>query len=320
MRRDVSGLFIAALLIGSAAFAQGGATGNWSGMYTFSVQVSGCQNKTYTSSGNISLTLLQTGTSLSGRVDLTNFLLFSSNCNPPSVELTRAIIGTISGSTIAWAVPNDSDVTQFSGSMTGNSITVQITDAGGGVGSVTLTRTAADPLALDLTGPWSGTYSFTDRCSNGATQSYSGPFTLGLSQSGAKAGGVVTMQNVPLYDQNCRKITSLNMAMAAAGTVSGSTFVGGVFDPSGSFEFPISAAIGNDSMNGTVSGASETATTGTFSLTRAGTNPPATDFSGSYDGSYLEVDNLSSICFNIGSLPFDGSASVTIVQAGSAIS
>ncbi len=71
------------------------------------------------------------------------------------------------------------------------------------------------PIALmHNAGTWSGNYTFTDRCSNDGTASCNGSFTLGLTQSAARAAGVVTMQNVPLYDQNCRTITLLNMALS----------------------------------------------------------------------------------------------------------
>jgi hypothetical protein len=318
--RTVIGSCLAALLISSSAAAQSGPTGSWTGTYTFSIQVSACQNKTFTSSGNVAVTFLQTGTSLSGRIDLTNVLLFNGSCNPAAGELTRVLVGKISGSSIMWSFPNDSNVTQFSGTIDGSSIAAQISDVNGGMGSLTMTRTLGDPPALDLTGTWSGNYSFTDRCQNGATQSYNGPFTLGLTQSGANAAGVVTIQNVPLYDQNCRTITALNMSLAVAGTVSGSTFTGGVFDPSGSFEFPISATITNSAMSGTVAGANETTTTGTFTLTQGSSAAPSSDFSGTYNGSYSETDNEAFSCLNIGSLSFDGPASVSIVQAGNAVS
>jgi hypothetical protein len=318
--RIVIGGCLVALLITVSAAAQSGPTGNWSGTYTYSIQVSGCQNKTFASSGNISATLLQSGTSLSGRIDFTNLLVFSGNCNPVNQEFTSVIVGSVAGSSIDWRIPNDSTGTQFSGTIDGSSITAQISDAFGGSGSLTITRTSGDAPAADLTGTWSGNYSFTDRCSNGATKAYTGTFTLGLTQSGSKAGGVVTMQNVPLYDQNCTTITLLNMSLSAAGAVSGSTFTGGVYDPSGSFEFPIQATISNVAMNGTVQGANGTSTTGTFTLTKGSSVPPASDFSGSYDGSYNEVDNDGAFCFNVGSLAYDGAASVSIVQAGNAVS
>ena len=125
-----------------------------------------------------------------------------------------------------------------------------------------------DASAIDVTGTWSGNCTFNDRCSNGQTASCNGSFTLGLTQSAARAAGVVTMQNVPLYDQNCRTITLLNMALSASGVVSLSTFTAGVYEPSGSFEFPITATIAGEAMNGTAAGASQTSTTGSFTRAR----------------------------------------------------
>ena len=165
--------------------------------------MSACQNKTFTTSGNAAVTLLQTGTSLSGRIDLTNFLAFNGNCTPAAVEVTRVIVGTISGSSIMWSVPNDSNITQFSGSIDSNSITAQWADASGGSGSLTLTRTSGDPPAVDLTGTWSGTLQprrpMLERSEQKATAPV--PFTLKFDSIQGGCPSVITMQNVPLYDQ-----------------------------------------------------------------------------------------------------------------------
>ncbi|HSP17424.1 MAG TPA: hypothetical protein VLV78_21955 [Thermoanaerobaculia bacterium] len=318
MLRSLAALSIAFVAVSGSA--QTGATGHWNGTYTFSVQLSSCSNKTFTTSGNASMTLLQTGTSISGRLDLENFLSFGNSCTPANAELTTAVVGSVNGSAISWTVPNGSAGDQFSGTIDANTIAAQWTDAAGATGSLTFTRTAGDGPGADLTGAWSGNYSFTDRCSNGKTQTYSGAMTLALAQSGGNAGGVMTMQGVPLYDQNCSKITTLDMALAVGGTLSGSTFNGGVFDPSGSFEFPIRATVANASMDGTVTGASATNTTGTFKLTQSSTTPPAADLGGTYEGSYTETDNESFKCLNIGSLTYSGDASLAVAQAGSAAS
>ncbi len=318
IRLAAIGAAVAASLTAIPAAAQS-LNGNWSGTYTFSVQVPACSNKTFTAAGNVSMTLLQTGTSVSGRMDLANFLSIDSSCNATTVEFARVVVGTLTGSTLALSVPNSPNATQFPGTFDGTTITAQWNNAIGAEGTLSLTRTAGDAPAADVTGAWSGNYTFADQCSNGATQKYSGAFTLGLTQLGATAGGVVTMQNVPLYDQNCSTIATLNEVMAVAGTLSGSTFTGGVYDPSGSFDFPISATVGNGSMNGTVSGASVTNTTGTFTLTQASATPPAADFGGTYEGSYTESDNETSTCLNIATLTYSGPASLTIIQAGSDI-
>jgi hypothetical protein len=312
--------FFASLLIPCTASAQTNPTGNWSGTYTYSIQVSSCQNKTFTSSGNVSATFFQIGNSLSGRIDFTNLLVFNGNCSPVNQEITSVVIGSISSTGINWRFVNDSNQTNFVGTNDGKTITAKISDVFGGTGSVTMTQPSVGAPSVDINGSWSGTYTFTDRCTNGVTVSYAGPFTLGISQSGNRAGGVVTMQNVPLYDQTCKKITTLNMALTAAGTVSGSSFSGAVYDPSGSFEFPVQAIVSNGAMSGTVQGASQTSTAGTFTLTRGNASPPATDFSGSYDGSYNEIDNDGQFCFNVGFLTFDGNASVSLVQAGTSVS
>jgi hypothetical protein len=309
----------ALFVVAAPASAQTSLTGNWSGTYAYSIQLSACQNKTFSSNGNGTLTFLQTGSSLQGRADLTDALIFSGNCSPAKGELTSVVFGTLDGSSVVWAFPNDPIATQFTGSVSADTITVQLSDDAGGTGTLTVSRTSPDPMAVDVTGTWSGSYTFTDRCSNGATQSYSGALTLGLTESDGRAGGVVTIPNVPLYDSSCRKITALNMEMSVSGVVSGSTFTGAVFDPSGSFEFPITATINGGTMSGTVSGANQTNTTGSFMLTRGSTQPPASDFGGSYTGTYTEIDDETFRCLNIGSLRFSGPVSISIAQAGNAV-
>jgi len=81
----------------------------------------------------------------------------------------------------------------------------------------------------------------------------------------------------------------------------------------------ISATIAGETMNGAVAGASQTSTTGSFTLSRSSTAPPASDFAGSYEGTYNETDNESLFCFNVGSLSFGGPASISIAQAGNAV-
>ncbi len=294
-------------------------TGNWSGNYTYSVQLSACQNKTFTSSGSVTLTLLQSGRSIQGRADFSDFLIFSGNCNPTKGDAISVMVGTFDGANVVLAFPNDSTVTRLSGPAGSDTMSAQISDATGGTGSLIANRTPATPSSIDLTGTWSGNYSFTDRCANGRTLSYTGAFTVGFTQSGSQTAGVVTMANVPLYDRNCKKITSLNVAMSVAGAVSGATFNACVFDPSGSFEFPITATIDGASMNGTASGNSQTSTTGSFTLNRSSTQQPAADFAGSYEGTYNENDNEAPFCLNIGSLKFSGPASVSIAQGGNAM-
>jgi hypothetical protein len=308
------------LAIAAPVAAQSNLTGNWSGTYTYSVARSACSNQTFTSSGNIAFSLLQAGSTLQGRVDFANFNIFTNSCTPTKGEVTSAVVGTFDGKNVVTAFPNSQRGTQISGTAAGDTITAQISDATGATtGSVTITRASAS-ASTDATGTWSGNYSFTDRCANNRIIAYSGSATLGLTQSGTQATGVITLAGVPLYDQNCNKQAALNQSMSVSGAVSGSTFTGGVFDPSGSFEFPIAATLSGDAMSGTVSGANSTLTTGSFTLNRSSSQKPAADFAGSYDGTYNEVDDETSFCLNIGSLRFSGPALISIVQAGSAIS
>ncbi len=164
--------------------------------------VSSCSNKTFTASGNVSTTLLQTGTSVSGRLDLANFISIDSNCNATTIESTRVVVGTISGSTLMLSVPSSSNATQYQGSINGNSITLQWTNAAGAMGTLLLAKTSGDAPAIDVTGAWSGNYSFTDTCSNNATAKYTGAFFRARSRTiatGWRGSSRKHRQRVVLY-------------------------------------------------------------------------------------------------------------------------
>ena len=303
-------LIVALMFIAAPALAQ-----TWSGTYTMSIQLSSCQNKTFTWSGNATVTLLQNGASVVGRMDFTNFTLFNNNCTTTSGEVTRVVFGSTDGSTLTLAVPNDPNGWQFTGPVS----SLQLSDPNGLTGSLSLTRVTGSPSA-NFTGTWSGNYSFSDVCPNGGNKSYTGAFTLALTQSGDAAGGVLTMTNVPLYSQSCTTIALLTQQLVVAGTVSGSTFNGAAFDPAGTFDFPFTATMGSSGISGSASGASPTTTTGTFTLTQSSAQIPASDFSGRYEGTYAESDNGFAFCVNIGNVNFQGPAAVDLVQAGNAVS
>ncbi|HSP34551.1 MAG TPA: hypothetical protein VLU46_09575 [Thermoanaerobaculia bacterium] len=302
-------------LIAVPAVAQ--TTGTWSGAYAYSIQVSSCSNKTFTANGNATLVLLQTSAAISGRLDLTNFLSLSNSCTAGTVEATAAVVGTISGGTLAFVDPTSPGDSPFTATVSGSTMNVQWADSSGGSGTMTLTRSSGDAPAVDTTGTWSGNYNFVDQCSNGVKLSYSGPMTVALTQTGGNAGGVMTMQNVPLYDQNCSKIATLTQSMAVAGSVSGATLSGAVFDPSGLFDFPVTATVSGAAMSGSVSGANSTNTTGTFTLTQSSSSVPPAGFTGTYEGTYSELDNTSLQCFNIGSFSYSGAGSLVVQQSGS---
>lgn len=314
-------LTVAAMLltICAAAFAQTPLTGTWSGTYSYSVSPSGC-NQTFASNGNVAVTFLQNDTSLSGTMVLSDLQMFTGNCTTTKGDFPDALQGNVSGSALSWRLLNDADFTQFTATRSGETISATLTDAVGGTGTLTLNRTAGTTPAVDSSGSWSGTYSFTDQCSNGVQQKYSGAMSIGVLQTGAAYTGVLTMAGVPLYDQNCSKLATETLTLSSAGSVSASTLTGSMFDPAGSFEFPVSITTDGTTMTGTVSGASQTNTTGTFTLTRSSSQRPDTTFTGTYSGNYQEIDNVAPFCLNLGSLTFGGAASVSAIQAGNAIS
>ena len=308
-------LILLAMFVAAPAFAQSGLTGTWTGTYALSIQISGCQNKTFSWNGNATLVLAQAGSGVTGRLDLTNFTFINSNCTTTTGELSQIVFGTLNNSLLSLAVPNDPNGWTISGTPSGNSMTLALSDANGLTGTFTLSRSGNTNVSF--TGTSTGNYSLTDVCPNGTTKkSYSGTATLALTQVGSNAAGVMTLTNVPLYDQNCSTIASLPQTLTVAGTINGGTFTGAAYDPTALFDFPLTIT-GNTV---TVSGFSQTGTAGTFTLTQSDANSPASDFSGHFDGSYAESDNGFSFCVNVGQVNFNGAASVDLIQAGNMVS
>src|SRR5579872_1957003 len=306
---------IAPLLLAAAL------TGNWTGTYSLSIQVSGCQNKTFSWSGNVSASFAQNATAVTGRLDLTNFTFISNSCTTSTGEAAREVVGTTNGTSLSLSVPNDSNGWQLLGNDGDTAITLQLNDANGLTGTFNLQRAAVQPIAADFTGSWSGNYSFSDVCPSGSGKiSYTGAARLALTQVGSNASGVMFLAQVPLYDQNCSTIAKLDTWLTVAGSVSGSTFTGMAFDPAASFDFPFTATIGSSGVSGTASGFSATGTTGTVTMTQSSAQVPASDFSGRFEGTYDETDNGQAICFNVGLVPFNSTASVVVNQAGNDVS
>jgi hypothetical protein len=319
MSRLRTALLFAVMFVAFHAPAQSALNGKWTGTYSLNFQVSGC-SATFTMNGNATLMLLQTGTSFTGRMDLTNVMLFGSTCTPTLVERAMPIVGAVDGSDVTWHMSTDPNGAQFDGTLNGNVLSVQVTGSSGGTGTATFTRADVDPQAADLTGTWSGTYAFTDRCANGSTKSYSGQWTFGLKQSAGFASGVVTMTNVPLYDQNCATVTLQTLSLTAAGVVTGSTISAAVYDPSGLFDFAITATRSGGSLKGSVAGVSDTSTAGDFTSGIVASTAPDTAFAGGYAGTYTESDNLVGFCANIATVRFSGPATVSVAQSGNAVS
>jgi hypothetical protein len=317
-RLSLAILAMLAAVVAMPAGAQTGVTGTWTGIYNYSITPSGC-NKTITSTGNVTVTFLQVDSTLSGTTILSDLQIFTAACTTTKQDFGTSLTGSITGTNVSWGLLNDADVTQFTGTRSGEVINATIADNSGGTGTLTLTRSGA-PAAVDTTGSWNGSYNLTDRCSNGGTQNYSGALTLSATQSGTPFDGVMTMTNVPLYDQNCQKILSETLALSTAGSVNASTLTGAVFEPAGSFELPVTIAVNGATMTGTVGGANLTSTTGTFTLSRSSSQKPDATYTGTYSGTYAETDNTAPFCFNIGSLSFDGPATLALLQSGNGVS
>ncbi|MEO8034538.1 MAG: hypothetical protein ABI837_08895 [Acidobacteriota bacterium] len=310
---------VAVTLVSASAIAQTALTGTWTGTYSYSIAPAGC-NKTFASNGNVAVTFLQNTSVISGTMVLSDLQMFTGTCTTTRGDFPDVLSGILTGNAVSWSLLNDADFTEFIGVRNGDTISATITDVSGGSGTLTLNRTGGPAPAIDSSGSWSGSYNFTDRCSNGGVQNYSGSMKLGVLQAGPAYNGVLTMDNVPLYDRSCQKVASETLTLSTAGNVSSSTLSGAVFEPAGSFEFPLSITTDGTTMTGAVSGASQTSTTGTFTLTRSSSQRPDTGFTGTYQGSYTERDNVAPFCFNVATLSFGGAAAIAVTQAGNAVS
>ena len=160
---------------------------------------------------------------------------------------------------------------------------------------------AASSLAqnVDVTGSWSGTYSFSDSsCGSSST----GPASAYFTQQGTQVSGALGLSNYSFAGTNCADVGSIELVLPFAGTASGSTITttGGSITVSGN-TMTISFSSG---------------LTGTATLTRTSTAAPAFG-TGSSSGTYSATDKWE-FCSN--SISYSGSVTGTATRSGPLVS
>ena len=152
---------------------------------------------------------------------------------------------------------------------------------------------------VDVTGSWSGTYSFSDAsCSSTST----GPATAYFTQQGTNVTGAFGFSNYNFGGTSCGDFGSIELVIPFAGTVSGSTITttGG------------SISVSGETMTVTFS----SGLTGSATLTRTSTAAPPSS-SGSSTGTYSASDKWD---FCPSTITYSGSLSGTASRTGPLVS
>ncbi len=167
-------------------------TGTWSGTYT--ATITSC-NPAQQTSGSVSASLLQTGSSVTGDLVVE---VKVANCKPqvPAIPVGIPVSGSVSGNDFHLQfvvdVPGGPLSGSISGSVSGSTMTVFF-ESSDGSGSATLTQTSTSPPTSALSGTYSGTYNAVIvPCGRLAPVSYSGTLSGSLTQAGTTLAGVFT--------------------------------------------------------------------------------------------------------------------------------
>lgn len=164
---------------------------------------------------------------------------------------------------------------------------------------------------VDVTGTWSGEYVYTDRCDNGSTFSTRGVATAQFLQSGSAVQGTVVLKDLIETDGSaCIPRAPVTLTLPVTATVSGGRLNGSLIPPGGG---PV-ALTGTASATAlTLSFDSQNVTSGTITLTRTSSQPPASGLSGTYDGTYT---NVIVPCGRLAPVTYSGALKLILLQTG----
>src|SRR5581483_8944997 len=219
------------LLVPGAAFAD--LTGTWAG--TYSATATAC-NPPQNTSGNLSLSLIQSGSNVSGTLVVEVKLV---NCQPqtPPIPVGVPVSGTVSGNTFTFQFVLDIPGGPLGGggSATLSGSTMSVTFSGGDTsGTATLTQTSTAHPDSGLSGTYSGTWNeVLIPCGKLAPISLSGTLSGSLVQTGTSLTGPFTGTGFKNdhEDQsgNCTVIDDPNPQAFISAQISGTTVIGVIF-------------------------------------------------------------------------------------------
>ncbi|MGZ4777794.1 MAG: hypothetical protein ACXV5L_01255, partial [Thermoanaerobaculia bacterium] len=166
--------------------------------------------------------------------------------------------------------------------------------------------------AVDFTGTWSGTLTATKTCRTGQIITQTGNATATYTQSGTSLSGAIVIDTQSLNDQ-CQPAGNLTVVVPLGGTVTGSVFSCPVDVLGTPAQF--TAKIANGVMSIDLKIVVENSDI-TGNLTRTSSQPPASDFSGTYGGTFTSTVLP---CQKPPATTFSGTLTFRLLQSGSTL-
>ena len=163
--------------------------------------------------------------------------------------------------------------------------------------------------AADFTGTWSGTLSAPNTCDNRPAGTLHFATTAFFTQSGEAVFGSLLL----VSDKECDGLSHTYVA-SLGGSLSGATLTARVTLEGLSGQF--TATLAGDSIAARLFLAAEEPLDATGTLTRTSSQPPASDFSGTYDGTY---NAIIIPCRKLAPVSYSGGMSGSLVQAGTTL-
>ena len=167
---------------------------------------------------------------------------------------------------------------------------------------------------VDVTGTWNGEYVVTDRCDNGSTFTSRGAATAQFLQSGSAVQGAVVLKNLIDTDgSTCTPRETFTLTLPVTATVSGGRLNGSLVPPDGG---PLALTGTASTTAMTISFDSQNVTSGSITLTRTSSEPPASGLSGTYDGTYT---NVLVPCGRLAPVTYSGTLTMRLLQTGTTV-
>jgi hypothetical protein len=167
--------------------------------------------------------------------------------------------------------------------------------------------------AVDFTGTWSGTLTGQKLCRNsGLVVAQRGDITAYFTQTGDAVAGSIVI-SVPSLNDQCQQIGAISIVVPVGGAVSGATLSSPVEILGTPAQF--NAAIANGSMTATLKIPNERTDLAGV-LTRTSSQPPASELSGKYTGTFTATILP---CKKPPAVTFSGTLSLSLLQAGATI-
>ncbi len=291
------------------SYAVADVTGTWSGSISGPLACNGVPS--VTQSFSVTLSLLQTGTAITGDVEVTG-RFDACVAGSPTQTIDFPLSGTISGSTLAGTFPDGNNTGQFTATVSGSSMSVTTISGGGNPLTGTLTQTSTQPPASGFSGTYNGTYNSTvtvQGCTNlSGSLSSSGPFTVSISQVGNVVAGVATLTASKDYANdgtgNCTIIIA-DGGGPFSGTINGNVLSAPLVNEHGQVEGTITATFSGNNLSGTAVTTRDQVTF-TASRTSAGLPPIVSSFTANPSSiSAGDASTLSWATINASSVSID---------------